>query len=400
MEMEGIKKLLSEVGKIRARVESYNQASGRCFNIFSITDIATDEVRICRVLYALLDPKGTHHQGAAFLKLFIENVLRSQRQFTEDEYSRAVVLREHSPRGETRRIDIFITIDGIDIPIEVKIYAGDQNEQCECYAKYASEGIPVYYLTPDGHEPADFSKGKLPPEKLELRSFADDILPWLDECLRLPPVIRIAPIRELLLQFQDTIREFTGTLENNMKKFIMEQIATPEALRSAIEISQVVSYMKEEMMNNIFQYIDNKINKKYNLDRYININDYDNKNRKSYPSISYKLSKWKDAHIFLRVEAQNGEFFVGLCVLNEKGKIIQKNYKLLQTEWIKGKWNSTENFPVWRYINLNNGRPNFNQHNEAFYSLWNEDKFKEFIEAAILLIDEMISSLNEKYKIN
>ena len=44
-DMEGIKKLLSEVGKIRARVESYNQASGRFFNIFSIANIATDEVK-------------------------------------------------------------------------------------------------------------------------------------------------------------------------------------------------------------------------------------------------------------------------------------------------------------------------------------------------------------------
>ena len=40
------------------------------FNIFSITGIDTNEVKICRILCELLDKNGTHNCGTKFLKLF------------------------------------------------------------------------------------------------------------------------------------------------------------------------------------------------------------------------------------------------------------------------------------------------------------------------------------------
>ena len=397
MDMEGIKKLLSEVGKIRAKVESYNQASGRCFNIFSIANIATDEVKICRVLHALLDPKGPHYQNAEFLKLFVEKVLRPNRSFTEDEYKNAVVLREFTTSIEGRRIDIFIQIGGENIPIEAKIYAGDQNEQCECYAKYASERMPVYYLTPDGHEPANFSRGKLPPEKLELRSFADDILPWLDECLRLPSVIRIAPIREILLQLQDTIREFSGTMENDMKNSILSIISTPKSMADAAEIVRVFTEAKKELLDKIFKRLDIGIRSKYNLERYINANDYTKTD--SLPGISYQLGNMGKDFLCLRVELENDQFFAGLCILNDDRKITPDNAGVLQAELVTGCWRSSRRWPAYRYVKLEKENPDFALYNEAYCNLWKEENFKEFIEAVMRLVDEVMASLKDDYKV-
>ena len=402
MDMEGIKKLLSEVGKIRAKVESYNQASGRCFNIFSIANIATDEVKICRVLHALLDPKGPHHQQAVFLKLFIEKVLRPNRAFTEDDYRNAVVLREFTTAVEGRRIDIFIQIGGENIPIEAKIYAGDQNEQCECYAKYASQGMPVYYLTPDGHEPADFSKGKLPPKKLELRSFADDILPWLDECLRLPSLIRIAPIREILLQLQDSIREFTGTVEDAMKDSVLDIISNPKDMRLALDISQALEAAHIQMRRNIFDALNAKIEEKYHLNRFIQANDYTNLETKSYPGISYKLELDKEESCCLRVEIdRSSQIFCGLCVVDEmqvvKGDV--KLYEKQKTEIFSGDWKTTAWWIAWKYPVFSKIQtPNFSQYNDGYCSLYDKENFDSFIEDVMKLVDSLIETVNKSGK--
>lgn len=398
MDLEGIKKLLSEVGRIRAKVESYNQASGRCFNIFSIANIATDEVKICRVLHAVLDPTGPHYQGAEFLKLFVEKVLRPGRVFTEDEYKSAEVSREYST-DEGRRIDLFLQIGGENIPIEAKIYAGDQNEQCKCYAKYASEGMPVYYLTPDGHEPENFSRGKLPAEKLELRSFADDILPWLDECLRLPSVIRVAPVREILLQFQDAIREFTGTMEDDMTSSIQKLISNPDGMRKAIDICQALEELHKQIKTKFFESLNNKIEEKYSVARFIQVNDYTKKD--TYPGISYEIGKIDGNALCLRVEISHssGKIYCGLCVLQDKGFVTQSDYKKLQAEIIHGEWSSTSYWPAYRYFKHDKEIPDFVRYNEAYCSLWKEENFEAFINAVMRLVDEVISSLTEGYKV-
>lgn len=406
MDMEGIKKLLSEVGRIRAKVESYNQASGRCFNIFSIANIATDEVKICRVLHALLDPKGSHYQGAEFLKLFVKKVLRPGRFFTENEYRKAVVHREFMTAAEGRRIDIFIQIGGESIPIEAKIYAGDQNEQCECYAKYASEGMPVYYLTLDGHEPENFSRGKLPAEKLELRSFADDILPWLDECLRLPSVIRIAPIREVFLQFQDTIREFTGTMENDMKNSVLEIINEPKNISAAIDICHALETAHANMRTKIFETLDKRIERKYDLTRFIQANDYTRKGMKSYPGISYKLESDKTESCCLRIEIDNSsKIFCGLCVSNEEQMIKREatENEKQKVEIFSGDWKTTAWWIAWKYPAFSAiPAPNFSQYNDGYCALYETEKFDSFIEDVMKLVDNLIETVNKsgKYSIS
>ena len=51
-----------------------------------------------------------------------------------------------------RRIDIVIRNADYFIPVEVKIYAGEQQGQCFDYFKYA-KNAPIVYLTPFGTPP-------------------------------------------------------------------------------------------------------------------------------------------------------------------------------------------------------------------------------------------------------
>ena len=56
----------------RERAEQFGQ--GKDFNVFYIQKTATDEVKICRFIREVLDPNGSHGQGAIFLKLFLEKL--------------------------------------------------------------------------------------------------------------------------------------------------------------------------------------------------------------------------------------------------------------------------------------------------------------------------------------
>ena len=67
----GINSLLSEVGYISKKYDEIYKNTGGYFNIFSIANIGYDEISICRVIKELIDPKGSHYQGAAFTKFSI-----------------------------------------------------------------------------------------------------------------------------------------------------------------------------------------------------------------------------------------------------------------------------------------------------------------------------------------
>jgi len=64
--------LLQELTSISKKYEMISQKTGGYFNIFEITNIWSDEVVICRVIYEILSPEGTHFQGHKYLKTFID----------------------------------------------------------------------------------------------------------------------------------------------------------------------------------------------------------------------------------------------------------------------------------------------------------------------------------------
>jgi hypothetical protein len=159
------------------REEKANPAS--CdfgFNIFEITGIDVDEVRICRVFGELLTINGSHGQNRRYLDLFFDIVLKTNRP------EGRVRLYMEKLVENSRRIDIVIEDVTRVIPIEVKIYAEEQKNQCVDYAKYR-KGSPVYYLTIDGHRPSDYSAHGLAEEDVKVISWNESILEWLNACI-------------------------------------------------------------------------------------------------------------------------------------------------------------------------------------------------------------------------
>lgn len=90
------------------QLHTYQQSTSHqdFYNIFQVLGVAEKEVIMCRMLVDLLNPKGSHGQGSAFLKGFLGQVL--QLEYTDKQLSTAVVYKEYPIPGSERRIDIVI----------------------------------------------------------------------------------------------------------------------------------------------------------------------------------------------------------------------------------------------------------------------------------------------------
>ena len=87
---------------------------------------------MCRMLYVLLNPKGSHGHGSTYLDLFLINVLKIDKSANN-----AKVTREYNAEG--RFIDLVIELPDFFIPLEVKIWAGNQNKQLSDYYNFAKK---------------------------------------------------------------------------------------------------------------------------------------------------------------------------------------------------------------------------------------------------------------------
>ena len=120
------------------------------YNVFHILGISAKEVIMCRFLADLLNPEGQHGCGISFLKSFMHDVL-NEYSMSDILLARTEVATEYVLDHE-RRIDIVIQNSRFFIPIEVKIYAGEQEGQCYDYYQYAKNSRLVY-LTRFGNAP-------------------------------------------------------------------------------------------------------------------------------------------------------------------------------------------------------------------------------------------------------
>lgn len=67
-----IESLLTQISTVSKKYDLIYQKTGGYFNIFEITNMVSDEIRICRVIAELLNPKGSHYQGDSYLRLFVK----------------------------------------------------------------------------------------------------------------------------------------------------------------------------------------------------------------------------------------------------------------------------------------------------------------------------------------
>ncbi|GLC89200.1 PDDEXK-like family protein [Lysinibacillus piscis] len=384
-----IEQLIHDVVQIQDKHRLMKQKTGGYFNIFTITNIATNEVAICRILYELLNPKGSHYQGGVYLALFVEHVLNMN--IPVSELQQAAVYREYVI-ANNRRVDLVITTPHYVIPIEVKIFAGDQENQCADYVKIAQHAN-VYYLTRFGDAPSKVSSQE---EKcITTISFAQHIVHWLLQCVTYSQTMKLASICEILRQLLGAIRQFTEQVEDEQEMDIQQVLtASATTMKSAYRIEQGVKKAKINLLHRLFKELEQRIQcEKLNNDydyaqkQYRKLDTYYDVKNSTYPGISYLYKKdiQSGVDIWFRIEL-DGRLYAGFVVAvnGRDGKQV-----LSETE-IKGYLPHIEQACIdnwWAYWELlpdaNEAQiPNFKYPNEEdfYFELFEETTFQTFIE--------------------
>lgn len=236
--MENIQNLLSNV---RHLVELDNKQKeearkrGEYYNIFSVLKMETAEMEThSAFLASLLNPNGDHGMRDQFLKTFIEKTECGDLQL--DTLKCTVEVEYYTGDG---RLDILIADNSAHkaIIVENKIYAGDQNAQMKRYHDYATanykEGFRLLYLTLDGHEPSQDSLKDLSDKNYLLISYRNDILPWLEQCVK--DAYNKPLVRETIIQYISLIKKLSN-MENNLFETSLDMLTSEEYIETTLNI--------------------------------------------------------------------------------------------------------------------------------------------------------------------
>lgn len=432
-----ISDLLIRVYQDIGEYERKKERVGQGYNIFKVLGVADKEVIMCRMLADLLSPDGEHGQGILFLKSFVEQVLGLE-GLDERFYHGAEVVREYCiPQScggkDNRRIDIVIQGCNLFLPIEVKIYAGDQDSQCYDYYKYAEQRMSadkarVYYLTRFGTPPSKaslrsetHSHERVPDGRIINLSFRDHIRRWLQGIIDLEAEGRV---KTLLIQYLEAIDEFTGSINEEERRLVGKQILKDSSsFAAAIQVVKAIDLAKVTLMKTLMDEIREEMEPvlpKYGL-RYLGPDSYYSVERQvdsfyeqadsSYPGLNYLVEKavLKDGiQIWFRIEIE-WCLFAGFCLFDPKAN-DGEGFEINE----KSKWNQEilrcfeDGFPIedsswwifWRYLpggTSKTGRgedesPDFKTINDAVIRLADDCYRHKLVKRSVRAIEEELLS--------
>ncbi len=280
MTMNGIQSLFDKICLLSQAYKRLEDEKGENYNLFKVIDMTSNETSVHSAFLAdLLSPKGLHHMGDTFLRLFTNEFLNGMSFSTET----AIVEREKyiGPVTATTggRLDIIVTdTDKKAIIIENKIYASDQENQLIRYHNYAEKNTSehkLFYLSLDGtvhdeDKTAKHDNKELIEERHYLTlSYDSGILKWLEQCRE--KVVDKPLIREGISHYINLIKHLTNQtiskeMEKDLKDLILENpkyIQNLGIIREAINISMV------ELQRRFWELLKKKMEKFNNDD-----NDY------------------------------------------------------------------------------------------------------------------------------
>jgi hypothetical protein len=305
-----IQQFFREVENICTREQALQEErhrKGENYNLFSILNIERYELKHSALIANLLDPKGSHGCGDAFLRAFFEIALKERAYPFEDcthlhsytEYYTGPIA------GDTGgRIDILVKSSCYGLIIENKIYAGDQDKQLTRYDNYGKKtfGADRYllvYLTLYGCDASKESTATKSAEEVGyLRlSYAEDILRWLEQCVRLADNKPL--VRESLNQYIRTIKQLTyqDMNQKNIEKIIDLAVDHPEVVATLSSKRDAIAQgiRKKYIFDKLKEYADQK---GWLFD------DTEITNPQGEPNIRFRKEGW-DGSIIISADSEN-----------------------------------------------------------------------------------------------
>lgn len=379
--------------------------NGEMFNVFELLGLNTDEVKICRLISGFLNPYGTYPFAFQVLESFIKTVLDIE--LDENEINSAKVYTEYKTDAG-RRIDIVVETKYRFIPIEVKIYASDQNSQCSDYYHYADKKnkkykSKVYYLTLDGHLPYDTGCIGLTEieeedvvvgyEELIPVSFKCQILEWLNICLNNDCVKNEAVSYAVLKQFKCSLERLCFDLNNEFDAKLTEYITKDtDTAKAANIISENFMNTKTQLLFKLFDALNQRIEQgEFSLKCLDNKFDYTNRAERfyrgkdtSYPGLSYKIKGLdNNQEIWFRIEI-GYYLWCGFVITdhNEWTKCILTDDEIKKHLNMESRKDGCCMY--WEFLPIDDentdSTPNFKDLNELYYELFDDKKFTEFVD--------------------
>lgn len=346
--MEGIatvKKILLASNVLLKRQTEIKRLKGENFNIFSILGMETKENKThSAFLGELLNPSGTHLMGSIFLELFLKE-LGIEKSFNAQ--GAKLTLELHLGKRDDKakvggRVDIYLKdVNGNSICLENKIYAIDQNAQLERYANHNKSKNTVIYLTLNGSDATNKSRGNLVDGKEYFNiSYRDTIVNWLNNCAKESSEQPI--LRESIRQYTLLIKKLTNQLNDKLmeKEFelLFEQYYEAATLIQD-NLWKVELKKAEELLTEIQDVVSKELGDEWSFSPRESLN-------KNYTGLWLQHSSWKE--VWIAIEGQNkipwGSAAFGIWVNIEKTKlskvqdVIGDNIEFLAYDFKVSKW--------------------------------------------------------------
>ena len=385
MSIESIEKFLIEVTSMIREFNKKLDNDGSRFNIFSILNLSSSEVRLHSVfLSELFNINGTHSCGNDFFKLFLKEISHFDKNciianFNTNKYTVEVekyvgkISTDYSSGG---RLDILIK-DNFNrkIIIENKIFAIDQENQLLRYHNYDKNAL-LLYLTLDGSNPSNFSTGRqiLIDVDFICISYKHLITKWLKKCLEI--IVSKNQVVYTIKQYINIIEIYTQqSYKYQMSENIISLLSSNKDLFTSIdEIISSYNIMRNRIYENFLLMINDK-------------------------KPTEIIHKFKDGiELKYLIAEDNVGFFYGFflelnnCRINSTDERYSYITNLLRE--INPEFQKNETYIGW--IFSSHFRKFFSQNNEIIFELNSILEMENFTNSIILEITAYIDFLKDK----
>lgn len=389
------------------------------FTVFSALRNETDEEKThTTFLYEILRPDGQHGMKDTFLKDFFKTVLKV------DNYDKTAKIFQEchiDPKDDNYgRLDLCIETDSARYPIEIKIYADDQDHQMERYHKFAkrkSEVSQVYYLTLNGHSPSEKSLGKLSENDVICISFAKEIHAWLNNCIDIANHKHAQDVVAVIHQYQTLLNKLTDEQQDDVYMDAINKLisSSKENYECAVAFEKGLAAARteklRELFNDIRKYLaQNKQLKDYSIfnnsieeDELLEkrISEYYSLDKNTWPKIWFEIKRVNEIRIILNIEL-GVTLYYGLIFTNDDWEkipiqkdVLGKAFGRNNSCWTDriNKFKGKDWWIWWRYLPFKDSPLNFRSCSGIYTNLYDRQEYQNILDAISKELGDNLESI-------
>lgn len=389
------------------------------YTVFSALRNETDEEKThTTFLYEILRPDGQHGMKDAFLKDFFKTVLKI------DNYTNTAKIFQEchidSKDDNYGRLDLCIETDSARYPIEIKIYADDQDHQIERYYKFAKRksDVPrVYYLTLNGHSPSEKSLGKLSEDDVICISFAKEIHAWLNNCVDIANHKHAQDVVAAINQYQTLLNKLTDEQQDDVYMDAINKLicSSKENYECAVAFEKGLVAARTQKLKELFNDIREFLSESKQLQNHPifdncleednlleeRITGYYSLAKNTWPKLWLEIKKVNEISIILNIEV--GEtLYYGVIFTNDNwDKIpIQKDVLCKAFGRNNSCWEDCVNkykgknwWIWWRYLPFKDSPLNFRRCSGIYTGLYDKQEYQNILNAITKEIGDNLESI-------